>query len=114
MARKRPPLFDGETYDEERDRARLSSQLNRVWAATADRLWHTLGGLSEILGEPEASISARLRDLRKERFGRYRVKRKYVQKGLFKYKVLPPLDDDGEPIETGPLPIRVRGRKTGY
>jgi hypothetical protein len=108
------PLFDGETYEDERDRARLSSQLNRVWQVTQDRRWHTLAELSAALGEPEASISARLRDLRKDRFGSYTVKRRYVERGLWKYKVLPPLGEDGEPIETSPLPIRVRGRKTAY
>jgi hypothetical protein len=112
MRRRRRPLFDGETYDEARDRARLSRQLNRVWEAMRDRRWRTLGDLAEELGDPEASISARLRDLRKEKFGGYRVRRRYVRRGLWEYRLLPPLYEAMLPPP--PMPIRVRGRKTAY
>jgi hypothetical protein len=88
------PLFDGETYDEERDRERLASQLVRVWRFMGDKQWHTLGEIEEKLGYPQASISARLRDLRKARFGEWRVKRRYVRRGLFEYKLLPPIAEE--------------------
>jgi len=100
-------LFDGKTYDEERDRARLSRQINRVFEAMRDRRWHTLGELEDRLGHPQASISARLRDLRKDKFGGYRVKRRYVGNGLWEYKLREPF---GEP----PLPIPVVGKATAY
>jgi hypothetical protein len=37
---------------------------------------------------PESSVSARLRDLRKPRFGGYQVERKYVFKGCFAYQLI--------------------------
>ena len=88
------PLFDGETYDEKRDRKRLVKQLVKVFHATEDKRWHTLKELSELCGgAPEASVSARLRDLRKEKFGSYRVRRRYVGDGLWQYRVLPPREE---------------------
>jgi hypothetical protein len=90
----RPPLFDGETYDEARDRERLAGQLMAVFHLMQDRQWRTLHEIASALGYPEASISARLRDLRKSRFGSYEVKARYVRRGLWKYKVLPPAPDE--------------------
>jgi len=37
---------------------------------------------------PEASVSARLRDLRKEKFGGHVVERRAVKRGLFEYRVI--------------------------
>lgn len=87
------PLFDGETYDEERDRDRLESQLMSVFHYMQDGEWHSLRQISKALHYPEASISARLRDLRKTRFGAHRVKRRYITKGLWHYKLLAPKVD---------------------
>jgi len=53
----------------------------------SDGQWRTLGELSALTGDPEASISARLRDLRKPRFGGLTVERKYIRRGLFAYRV---------------------------
>lgn len=81
--------FDGETFSQERDGQRLTFQLDRVreWALRQE--WFTLAGAHEALGYPEASISARLRDLRKQRFGAYMVSRVYRDNGLFEYRVRP-------------------------
>ncbi len=79
--------FDGNTYNHERDKDRLQRQLARVRGAMMDGNWHTLRELSERLGDPEASVSARLRDLRKPRFGSYIVNRAYVVRGLFVYQM---------------------------
>ncbi len=70
--------FAGDTYDDERDHDRLASQLMGVRAALADGQWHTLAQLATATGYPEASISARIRDLRKPEFqqrlgGNYQV-----------------------------------------
>jgi hypothetical protein len=70
--------FGGETYDREIDGRRLLSQLEsvrRLMVTTSPRWW-TLGELHAYLGYPEASISARLRDLRKVKFGSYRIERR--------------------------------------
>lgn len=81
------PLFDGSTYDEGRDEARLVLQVARVKAALEKADWITLRQLSEQTGAPEASVSARLRDLRKIRWGSHRIDRHYVSKGVFQYRL---------------------------
>lgn len=80
--------FGGETYDEERDGRRLGDQMQDVLGVMLDGKWRTLRLLNAILGHPEASISARLRDLRKKRFGGYRVERQYLCDGIWEYRVL--------------------------
>lgn len=81
--------FDGATFDAARDEARLTSQLDRVRDLMADGRWWTLKQVAANLSASEASVSARLRDLRKPRFGAYQVERRYVGKGLWQYRVLP-------------------------
>ena len=80
--------FDGETYRSERDRVRLSRQLIAVREVLSDNGWHTLEEIAGRTGEPEASISARIRDLRKTRFGGHVVEREYVGKGLWRYRMV--------------------------
>lgn len=53
------------TYDSALDSRRLGAQLNRVFAVMIGGDWLTLGEIAAKTGDPEASISARLRDLRK-------------------------------------------------
>lgn len=79
--------FDGETYDRGRDKMRLSGQMFRVYTVMCDGRWRTLNQISQATGDPEASISARLRDLRKPKFGGFNVERKHVDRGLFAYKL---------------------------
>jgi hypothetical protein len=63
-------LFDGVTADPELDDARLTSLLDRVRQLMLDGKWRTLREIADALGHgSEASISARLRDLRKPKFG---------------------------------------------
>jgi hypothetical protein len=81
--------FDGVTYEQERDHERLSAMLWRVQAVMADGHWHTLGELSARTGGSEAAVSARLRDLRKPKFGGHTVKRRYVRRGLWEYLYIP-------------------------
>jgi len=64
---------DGETYEAQFDYHRLNKQQRRVWLAVIDNEWHTLAELSDLLGDPETSISARLRDFRKAKFGSHKV-----------------------------------------
>jgi hypothetical protein len=79
--------FDGETFDPVRDAARLTAQLDAVRELMKDGQWRTLQQIAAAVGAPEASVSARLRDLRKERFGAWTVERQHVGGGLFHYKV---------------------------
>ena len=78
---------DGITYSHRLDHARLSLQRQRVWDLMQDGHWHTLEEIAHATGSPEASVSARLRDLRKPRFGAHNVERRRVAGGLHEYRV---------------------------
>lgn len=81
--------FDGSTYSPTRDRVRLSRQYWKVWSHMSDGYWHSLYELSRNLKESESGVSARLRDMRKERFGANEVERKYAGKGSWLYRLIP-------------------------
>ena len=87
-----PRTFGGDTFDPTLDEARLRKQLAAVWRVMWDCQWRTLHQISmEIGGAPEASVSARLRDFRKTKFGGHTVQRRRVPNGngLHVYRVLP-------------------------
>jgi hypothetical protein len=94
------PEFDGETYESEEDRVRLGRQLDAVRDLMIDGEWRILASIRAKAGGTEASVSARLRDLRKEKFGAFRVERRRCSgegvSGLFEYRVLPPLPEEHE------------------
>lgn len=81
--------FDGETYVHPRDGDRLARQLSAVYACLKDGEWRTLQQIADVVSAPPASVSARLRDFRKERFGQHTVNRRYVGEGLFEYQLIP-------------------------
>lgn len=81
------PHFDGETYDPALDHGRLTAQLEQVRELMLDNKWRTLKQIEEATKHPQASISARLRDLRKPKFGGYKVNRHRLANGLFEYQV---------------------------
>lgn len=79
---------DGETYEHARDHARLAHQREHVYALMADGEWRTLAEIARATRHPEASISARLRDFRKQRYGGHHVARRHVERGLFEYRLV--------------------------
>ena len=82
--------FDGATYTEEQDQRRLTGQILRVFSLMKDAQWRTLAEIEQITGDPQASISAQLRNLRKERFGWHNVEKRHrgvLQQGLFEYRL---------------------------
>jgi len=89
-----PPTFDGPAYDPEHDRRRLTGQIHRVhfaleMASWKDQ-WLTLGELRHRTGDPEASISAQLRHLRKPRFGSHVIEKRRrgdAGNGLWEYRM---------------------------
>lgn len=84
-----PAHFDGDTYDPGLDFERLTTQLQRVrWCLEQGDKW-PLSGLQAACGGSEASISARIRDLRKPRFGGLDVRRERVRGGLWVYWIAP-------------------------
>jgi|WetSurMetagenome_2_1015567.scaffolds.fasta_scaffold306846_3 hypothetical protein len=82
--------FGGTTYERELDHDRLQTQLRRVREIMLDGRWWTLAELESHLGYPQASVSARIRDLRKEKFGGFEVARRRITGGLFEYRVVLP------------------------
>lgn len=80
----------GKTFFRQRDADRLSRQARAVWNVMRDNRWRTLPEIARVLEEPQQSISARLRDLRKDRFGGWDVQREYVAHGVWRYRVLKP------------------------
>jgi hypothetical protein len=81
-----PPEPKGDTYDPDRDGPRLAAQARAVLEFCLAHDWVTLRALADACGAPEASVSARLRDLRRAGF---QVERQYVARGLHKYRVRP-------------------------
>ncbi len=78
---------DGVTFVPERDEVRLNRQARCVFMLMRDGHWRSLAQISMITGEPEASISARLRDFRKAKFGGHLVERRHVGSGLWEYRL---------------------------
>lgn len=66
-----------------------TNQLVRVFNAVRDHRWHTLVGLSNKVSAPPQSVSARLRDLRKVRFGGYQIDRAPLRGNVYKYRLTP-------------------------
>lgn len=85
-----PMNFQGSTYEPERDQQRLSGQMLRVYVLMKDGRWRTLSAIVQGIGghASEVGVSARLRDLRKERYGAHTVERRYLHDGLFEYRLL--------------------------
>lgn len=86
-----PPVIlgdrDGVTFEPKRDTQRLNRQAQDVFNFMSDGRWHTLADISNKTGHPEASVSARLRDLRKPKFGSFIVERRALSKGLWQYRM---------------------------
>ena len=70
------PRFDGACFDPAKDQKRLEKQIGRVWRCMEDGQWYTLEFIATWTGDPEASVSAQIRNLRKPRFGGYTIEKK--------------------------------------
>lgn len=99
LARAKPalppilPHHDGETYNPVADKPRLNAQTQAVFSVVCDGAWRTLRELSDLTGAPEASVSARLRDLRKPGFGGHTIERRRrgdAKRGIHEYRIAPP------------------------
>lgn len=69
------------------DRKRLCVQLRVVRTLMLDGSWRSLAEIETATGFPQASISARLRDLRKRKFGEYLVERRRRTRAQYEYRV---------------------------
>lgn len=79
--------FNGSDYVPSRDNARLEKQLDRVFNYMSDNDWHTLREIATSTNDPESSVSAQIRHLRKERFGSHVISKEYIDNGLYKYRL---------------------------
>ena len=89
-------LFDGPQLADDTDEqdARLKRQIVRVYEVMRDGKARTLDELAVEADAPAASVSARIRDLRKPRFGGFAVWTKDRGHGQFTYRLVP---DSGDP-----------------
>jgi hypothetical protein len=86
------PLFDGRTYDAARDGKRLVSQLDAVCQVMKDGRWRTVAEIHHELTKwgiqaTETSISSRIRDLRKAKFGAYEISARCIERGLWAFRM---------------------------
>ena len=88
--------FNGADYEPSRDDVRLSGQLSRIWRTMSDGRWRTLSSIAAATSDPESSISAQLRHLRKPRFGLHTIDRRHVGNGLYEYRLEPNPDSHVE------------------
>lgn len=83
------PKFDGPDVTAD-DAQRLGRQLRAVRSLMkAGPRWWTLREIAEAVKAPEASVSARLRDLRKPRFGGSNIERRRLTGGTWQYRMTP-------------------------
>jgi hypothetical protein len=82
--------FDGETYDPDKDYYRLSGQLGAVWMIMFDGKWRSIPRIQELMGGQATtqSISARLRDFRKTKYGAHTVERRLKAEGFYQYRLI--------------------------
>ena len=84
--------FDGSTFEPEHDAMRLSRQHRLVWKTMMNaHKWLTLEEIYRVTNEMPQSVSARLRDFRKPRFGSHIVERRRrddAAKGIFEYRLI--------------------------
>lgn len=81
-------VFDGADYDHERDGKRLAKNHFKLKELMQDQRFRTLSEISAITHIPEASVSAGLRDFRKEKFGRHILNKNYLENGLYSYQLI--------------------------
>jgi len=91
-----PERFDGQTYDPALDQKRLMSQLEAVLYLLGDGRWWTVPELTRSVARlvgrtvSDSSTTARLRDLRKPKFGGHLVQsRRRNAGGSFEYRLAP-------------------------
>jgi len=84
----KPARFDGSDYIPNRDDKRLTGQIQDIFTLMKDGKWRTLEDIGYQTGHPEASVSAQLRHLRKQRFGSHSIEKRYLGNGLYQYRLV--------------------------
>lgn len=98
---KKNPLHgrrDGKTFDPTTDTEALDKQAVRVWKTMLDGRWRSLDAIAAITRDHVPSISARIRDFRKHRFGGHEVKlRRQQGSRMYEYQLIPYEKPDAGP-----------------
>src|SRR5262245_3101999 len=85
------PKFAGTSYDPELDEERLAGQMPCMCRLMEDAVHRTLREISDETRIPEASVSARLRDFRKAKWGGHIVNKRRrgdPKHGLWEYQLI--------------------------
>ncbi len=83
--------FDGVTYEPKFDATRLRGEMRHVYNVMRHGDWRTIRDIAFETTYSHAGISARLRDLRKVRWGSHTVNRRRrgdPKRGIFEYQLL--------------------------
>jgi len=80
--------FAGSDYSKDRDGKRLTAQYMRVFSLMSDGDWRSLNVIATLTKDPEASVSAQLRHMRKEKFGNHTVNKKHIADGFYLYQLV--------------------------
>jgi hypothetical protein len=83
-------MFGQLTIEEE---TRLGTQMAAVYKIMRDGQWHTPPEIMARVVGGTAAITARIRDLRKEKFGGFTIERDYIERGLYRYRMIDPVED---------------------
>lgn len=86
--------FNGADYNHARDGERLTKQHDLIYDLMKDGQARTLRGIALLTGQPESSVSAQLRHLRKPRFGGHTVNKHYLGNGLYEYVLIVNVEGD--------------------
>ena len=85
---ERQPKFDGKAFDVVADADRLGQQLETIRSYMLGRSdWRSLLEIERDTGVLTASAGARLRDLRKRKFGAFDVQRRRRDGGTYEYRI---------------------------
>ena len=67
----------------------MNAQQRRIYRQMKDGHWHSPAHIAAFTGDPLQSVTARIRDLRKEQCGSHIIERKYVAQNVVLYRMLP-------------------------
>ena len=87
------PKFNGSDYIPKYDDMRLKGQIKKIYELMIYGKWRTLSEIEQLTNYGQASISAQLRHLRKERFGSHILNKRnrgVRTQGLFEYQLIKP------------------------
>ena len=107
--------FDGSDYDPKYDKKRLTGQILRIFDAIKDGSWNTLVEIQNLTGDPQTSISAQLRNLRKDRFGSHLIEKRYRgdrSNGLWEYRLI--IENKDSQLELGMVKTILKSNTGDY